>query len=433
MKPSWKQNKYVCAGLTAFLVVAALMVFSRLLFDFAVVGDTLAKIANVLLPFIVGLILAYLLAPIYDFVEKPTYKWFAGKNETPRRFAKVGAKIIASVAAVLFLFAVVGGLLSMVIPQVYHSVVGLVNTLSEKSTVFMAWINEVAGSFGNGEEGALWLSQGLSKLTEGVIKWAETDLLDNLGGIAKEVSTGVINVIGTVTNVLIGVIICVYTLNSKELFAAQAKKITYSLFKTSTANYIVHMTRYIDQTFGRFINGMLIDALMVGILCFIGTSILGMPYALLLSVIVGLFNIVPIFGPISAAVIGTFFVLLESPIKAVIFVAFVLVLQQIDGNIVAPKILGQQTGLPSFWVIFAIVLGGGLFGLTGMILGVPTFAVVYALIQQYAENRLAKKSIPEKTEAFDGLWEIDETTGEPKYEAPSKEVFFPTRENNENE
>ena len=249
------------------------------------------------------------------------------------------------------------------------------------------------------------------------MSWAQSDLLPNLGNIAKNVSTGLIGVIGTMTDLFVGVVICVYTLNSKERFVAQTKKLLYSLFKIPTANYIVYMTRYIDRTFGKFINGILIDSVLLGVLCFIGMSILRMPYALLISAIVGLFNVVPIFGPIVSGVVGTFFVLLENPVKALIFLVFILVLGQLDGNVIAPKILGDQTGLSGFWVIFAIVVGGGLFGLWGMILGVPTFAVVYSLTAQAVSSRLRKKSIPDDTDAFDKLVDIDEDTGELHYPA----------------
>ncbi len=415
MKLKWKQNPYFCTGLTAFLVVAALMVFYRLISDLSGVGAAMSTLADILLPFLVGLSLAYLLAPFYDLVRKWTYPLFAGKKAKPRRFATGAAKTAATVASLLLLFVIVVGLLSMVIPQAYQSISNLITTLPEKSNAVLAWINETAATFGKGDTLAIWISDGITWVTSTVMTWVQNDLLPNLGNIAMNVSTGLFSVIGTVTNVFIGVVICVYTLNSKELFAAQAKKLTYSLLKTSTANYAVNMTRYVDRTFGKFINGMLIDSAVLGVLCFIGMSIFRMPYALLISVIVALFNIVPIFGPIVAAVVGTFFVLLEDPVKAIIFVVFILVMQQLDGNVIAPKIIGDQTGLSGFWVIFAIVVGGGLFGLMGMILGVPAFAVIYTLIAQLVKGRLQKKSLPDATQAFDGLQDIDEDTGEPHY------------------
>ncbi|MBQ3094203.1 MAG: AI-2E family transporter [Clostridia bacterium] len=417
MKANWKNNVYVCGGLALFTVGAALITFYLIVTNFEGVGAVLSTVADVLLPFIVGLALAYLLAPIYDMAEQLSYRWFAGKGEQPRRFAKGGAKVAASAVSVLFLLALIAGLLSLVVPQAYISIANLVASMPDKTRAVITWIESLPIWFGN-DSLTMWLSEGLSSVTNSLSEWAQNDLLPNLGNIAKDLSVGVIGVIGTVTNVFIGVIICVYTLNSKQLFKAQAKKVLYALFKTPTANYLVNMTRYMDKTFGRYINGMLLDALMVGILCFVFTSICGVPYALLISAIVGLFNIVPIFGPITAAILCTFFVLLESPIHALIFLIGVLVLQQIDGNILAPKILGERTGLSGFWVIFAIVVGGGLFGIVGMILGVPAFAVVYMLIQQALARRLREKHIPDHTGAYDKLWEIDPDSGEPLYGVP---------------
>ncbi len=414
-KFQWKQNPYICGGLTLLCVVALSIVFYRIISDLSGVGRVLSTAADVLLPFIVGLALAYLLSPVYNFVYKPTFRWFAGKKEKPRRFAKLGARILASVAALLVLAAVVGGLLSMVLPQAINSVADLIQTMPERTQNVLLWVESLGSRFIGGEMLSEWIVNGINWVTTSLTDWVQKDLLPNIGNIAKEFSTGLIGAFSTAANVLVGIIICVYTLNSKELFAAQAKKVLYATFKIPRANYIIQTTRYVDHTFGRYINGMLLDALMVGMVCFIACSILRIPNALLLSAIVGLFNVVPIFGPITAGVIGTFFVLLEDPIKALIFLAIVIVLQQVDGNIIAPKILGEQTGLSSFWVIFAIVVGGGFFGLIGMILGVPTFAVIYVIIRGLIEKTLNKKHLPDDTQAYHQLWEMDEETGEPRY------------------
>lgn len=423
MKGKWKSNPYICGGLALFVVVVASMVFYRIISDFSGVGVIIKTIVGVLLPFIVGLALAYVLSPIYDFVQKPCERWFAGKGKTPRKWAHAASKATASVAAVLFLLAVVGGLLGLVIPQAYISISNLISSMPEKTAAVLNWIDEVSAKIGIGDMIATWLSQGISWLTETMTTWAEEDILPNIGEFAKKFSTGLIDAVGTVASVVIGVILCVYTLNSKELFAAQAKKLTYAVFKTRTANDILHVTRYIDETFGSYINGVLLDALVLGLLCFIVTSILQIPYALLISTLVGLFNIVPIFGPFVAIVFGAFFVLLESPLKALIFIVVAMILNQVDANIIAPKILGDKTGISGFWVIFAIVVGGGFFGFLGMVLGVPAFAVVYTLLSRFLERRLQKKHIPEETEAYAGLQGIDEETGEPHYTAsvPSAE------------
>ncbi len=427
MKDTWKRSPYFRGGVMLFTVAVAVYLFYKIIDDFSGVSALISTISGILMPFTVGAVLAYLLSPLYNRVEAWSSKVLRGKSETESHRVHIVSKVIATIVCMVFLLAVVVGLISLVIPQAYASIVNLINTFPEKQAGMEAWILGVGDKIGGGEKLMSTLLDGLRWVTVGVSKWAQESLLPNLGDIAMQGTTIVISIIDSVISVVVGVIICVYVLNSKRLFAAQAKKVTYSLFKTSTANYLIHMTRYIDQTFGRFINGMLVDALVVGVLCFIGMSILQMPYALLVSTIVGAFNVVPVFGPIVAAVTGAFFVMLDNPFKALIFLVFVLVLQQIDGNIVAPRILGNQTGLRGFWVIFAIVVGGGMFGFIGMLLGVPTFAVIYALFQQKVVSRLRKKNFAAETEAYDGLWEIDEHSGEMKYDNPKSEVNIPVK------
>ena len=425
MRFRWRKNPYVCGGLALFLAAAASILFYKILSDFNSVLALFSKAGSVLMPFIVGLILAYLLSPIYDRVQKPIFKLLAGKGQTPRKSAKPVSKVVATIVSILFLLGVVVAFFSLVIPQGYASVVNLVETSPAKTEALIEWVREVGNRFGNGDQWVEVLLNSTGKIGESLSKWAQEQLLPNLGNMAAEVSLGIVNAITTVLDVIVGVIICVYTLNSKELFAAQAKKVTYAMFKTSTANYLIQLTRYIDQTFGRYINGTLIDALVVGVLCFLGMAIMRMPYALLVSTIVGVTNIVPIFGPIVGAVIGAFFILLDSPIKALVFLIFVMVLQQIDGNILKGILLGGQTGLKSFWVIFAIVVGGGMFGFWGLVLGVPLFAVVYALFQKSVVHRLRRKEYPDDTAAYDGLWEIDSQSGEIKYDRPEDDVAVP--------
>lgn len=426
MKGEWRKSPYFRGGVALFSAIAAAILFNKIVTDFSGVMAIFSMIGEVLRPFVIGLLLAYLLSPIYDLVQRPTYKLFSGKSERSRQIAKSASKLLATVASITFLFGVVAALISMVIPQAYSSIVHLVETFPEKNQAFFEWVRTTGDRFGNGELWVESLVQAMNWVGETVTTWVK-GRPDELGTMAAQVSLGIFGVIGTLLDVIVGIIICVYTLNSKALFAAQSKKVLYSMCKTTTANYIVHLSRYVNQTFGHFINGMFIDALLVGSLCFLGMTIMGMPYALLVSAIVGMFNVVPIFGPIVAALIGAFFVFLDDPFKALIFLVFVLILQQIDGNIVAPKILGEKTGIKSFWVIFAIVVGGGLFGFWGMIFGVPVFAVIYALFQKSVVHRLRKKQYPDDTESYYGLWEIDSKNGDVRYERPTDELDVPVR------
>ncbi|MBQ3068572.1 MAG: AI-2E family transporter [Clostridia bacterium] len=424
MKFKWKDNNYVRLGLALFGALAGFWLFYTVMSDFSAVFSIVQTAIGLLMPFVVGFVLAYLLAPIYDHVERPLFRLFAGKEKEPRRFAKAASKTIATIASVLLLIAVFAGLLSLVIPEAISSIGELVSAVPDRAKDLMVWVQEFSAK--HGESPVMqYVSDSVGDIAQSLTAWAHSDLLPQLGNLALQFSNGLFGFLGTMSNVFIGLIICIYALNSKELFAAQAKKVVYSFFKTSTANYIVHMTRYIDQTFGRYINGMLLDALVLGTMVFVGMSILGLPYAPLVAVIVGVCNLIPMFGPFIGAAFGCFFVLMKDPLQALFFVIFFTVIQQLDANFIAPRILGGKTGLSSFWVIFAIVLGGGLFGVIGMILAVPTFAVVYSLFRQYVSRRLQKKKVPDSTEAYQGLWDVDEVTGEPKYTAPSDEITVP--------
>ena len=202
------------------------------------------------------------------------------------------------------------------------------------------------------------------------------------------------NILNEVLNFLIGLIVSVYLLFSKEQYSAQCKKMTYAFLKTNHANMLLHLTKKSNEIFGGFIIGKIIDSAIIGVLCFIGLSLIKMPYTLLVSVIVGVTNVIPFFGPYIGAIPSAFLILLSDPKKGLYFIIFILVLQQIDGNVIGPKILGNSTGLSPFWVVFSILIGGGMFGFVGMIMGVPTFAVIYYIISMITSQRLERKNLP---------------------------------------
>ncbi|WP_367933186.1 AI-2E family transporter, partial [Enterocloster citroniae] len=239
-------------------------------------------------------------------------------------------------------------------------------------------------------------------------KWLTEKLVPNMSMIIGQLSTGLLNVVTVVKNILIGVIVMVYFLNIKDTLAAQSKKIIYSVFKLKEANRIVSEVRFAHGVFGGFITGKLLDSLIIGIMCFFALKFLKMPYVLLISVIIGVTNVIPFFGPFIGAIPSAFLILLVSPMKCLYFLIFILILQQFDGNILGPKILGDSTGLPSFWVLFSILLFGGLMGFVGMIIGVPTFAVIYRLTSMYVSNSLVKKDLSSRTEDYLRLDHIDE-------------------------
>ena len=260
----------------------------------------------------------------------------------------------------------------------------------------------------NNPEMARTVQQAIDSAVSWLQNWIKTDLLPNLNNIVYGLSSGVMGVVNVLKNLVIGLIVTVYLLASRRRFASQAKKIVYSLFPVKFANSFVSHSRYTHQVFGGFISGKILDSLIIGVICFVGCSFMKIPYTMLVSVVIGLTNIIPFFGPFIGAIPCGLLILLADPMRCLYFVFFIVVLQQFDGNILGPKILGDSTGLSSFWVLFSILLFGGLLGFVGMVIGVPVFAVIYNMINQFINRRLEKKDLSTETRLYDNLEYIDE-------------------------
>ncbi len=243
---------------------------------------------------------------------------------------------------------------------------------------------------------------------EEFMNYLNDSIVPQLETLVKHVSLSLISALKVLWNFIIGVIISIYVLFSKEVFAGQAKKITFALFSAPAANQCIKDARFISDTFIGFISGKIIDSIIIGFICFAGTTMLKIPYALLVSVIVGVTNIIPFFGPYLGAIPSAVLILMVNPLRCVYFIIFILVLQQVDGNLIGPKILGQSTGLSGFWVIFSITVFGGIMGIPGMIIGVPFFAVVYALIRRKTNKLLRKRGLPTETHLYQEVDYINE-------------------------
>ena len=399
-----KIKQYFMRGLTSFLVILAGIVCYFAFLRLDDIAGLLGKIGGILQPIILGLVFAYLLNPLVTIIENQVIKMFEKKAKNREKLRKV-SRSIGIAGSLLVAFAVVILLLNMVIPELYRSIRDLIMGLphqinnaidfleSEKihDTAFSGTIKSVL------ENGA-----------EAFQMWLKTDLLTQINQMMSFVTVGVFSVVETLFDIAVGVIVSVYVLNSKEKFTGQCKKITYALLSRERANLMLQITRKSHKIFGGFVIGKIIDSIIIGILCFIGLSILDIPYTLLVSVIVGVTNVVPFFGPYIAAIPSAILILLSEPIKGIYFVIFILVLQQFDGNILGPKILGDSTGLSAFWVVFSILLGGGLFGFVGMIMGVPTFAVFYYLVSMFIEQKLERKKLPKESKEYEEIQYIEE-------------------------
>lgn len=391
-------------GMAYFVVVAAGIVFYFALLRLPNISSYLWKAVDVLKPILYGLLIAFILNPVVKQIEKLVFPFIEKKIKNEIRAEKI-SKSLGIVAAFAMLFVFITILFNMLIPELYVSIRRLVFTLPRQVNNLINQIDTFTTSNTNMQ---MLIQTVLHESVDSLENWLSTTMLDRANEIMTMVTTGVIDIVNEVFDILIGMIVSIYVLFSKEQFSKQSKKITYALFSPQNANLILHITQKANEIFGGFFVGKIVDSAIIGLLCFVCLSILNMPYTLLVSVIVGVTNVIPFFGPYIGAVPSTILIFLVNPMKGLYFLIFVIVLQQLDGNFIGPKILGSSTGLSSFWVIFAILLGGGLFGFAGMILGVPTFAVLYYIAQLFINNKLHKKHLPESSDYYDEYSYVDE-------------------------
>lgn len=407
---------YFASALVIFIVFCccALVFFAIYRFDGVVRACT--TLMRVMRPIIIGLVIAYLINPIVIFIDKHLWKFLKKKMKSERRAKKFSRVAATAVSLIIFILILVL-LVYMMLPQLIESISGMIRNLPEQAKAFIDWYH---GYRQTDNEIAIALEEVFVKGTAYLETWFETRLLPDLRLYVTSLTTGVISAVTVLFNFMIGLIIAAYVLMTKEHFVAQFKKIVYALFKPQTGNVIVETVRRSNEIFGGFISGKIIDSAIVGILCYIVLTIMKMPYTLLVSAFVGITNIIPFFGPFIGAVPSFIIIVLASPVQGFYFLIVIFILQQLDGNVIGPKILGDSTGLSSFWVVFAIMVGGGLFGVPGMILGVPTFAVIYYIVSRAVNFFLRRRGLSEDTGDYTELVSIDKKT---------KKMNYPNEEN----
>ena len=410
MKRHFKWDRtYINWGMTAFCVVALSLLFYFAVRNISVFGDFFRKLVTILAPFIWGLVICYLLSPLMRFLEErvflPLGKRLYRKNK------KGGAAKFARVMSILFseivLLLLIAALVYLIIPQILSSVQMLVQNSGTYADNVSKWLD---GLLKNYPELDSYVGGLFGNINANVGNWLETRLLPQLGSLITSVSSGVYGFARSIYNLIIGIIVSVYLLADKEGFLAAVKRLSYAVFSVETADKLRQGLNFVDKTFMGFLSGKILDSLIIGIICYIVCSILKMPYTLLVSVIIGVTNIIPFFGPLIGAIPSALIILMVDPSKCLIFVIFIIILQQIDGNIIGPRILGSSTGINGFWVMFAIILGSGLFGFWGMLLGVPVFVVIYTVIQNLIIKKLKKSDLPWKIADYKEMDYIDPAT-----------------------
>ena len=398
-----KRTQYFKWGLTAFLTVCAVLVFYDTFYQAGTLQRFVSKLASILAPVLYGFAIAYLLTPIMSWLEnaiRALWKRCFKKDLRHPSGALRLVSILLTEAVVLFLLYL---LMSVLIPQVLDSVTTLLNNAESYYRKIYRWADHLLDSE---NEIAVWLAglitdrytDGMAFLTDKVLPWAQKAIVPLTSGIWS----GIRGAVGFAFDLTVGIIVSIYLMGMKEKSLARCCKAVYAALPEEKADTVIRGTRRVNAIFSGFVRGKLLDSLIIGILCFICCSILKMPYTPLISVVVGVTNVIPFFGPFLGAVPSAFLILLVSPRQCLIFVLFIVILQQFDGNILGPKILGDATGISSFWVIVAILVGGGFAGVLGMFIGVPVFACMQELIKHLMDRRLRKRGMPTEAYAYVG-------------------------------
>lgn len=392
--------------LAVFGLIAACISFYFALLRSDWIVDAWNTVWTILTPIVYGVVIAYLLNPIMKFVQPRTTAGFQRMLSSKKQAESLG-KGTAIGAAILFGLVVVTVIFLMIIPDLSQSIAGIVKALPGQITAFGERLENLQVD----EQFQEYLDTFTKSVIDFLQDFYNNGLLNLVSNFAGYLAAGVIGTFKFVFNVFVGIMVAIFALNSKEAFIAQAKKVLYAVFKPEHANNVLDTVRHANQIFGGFLVGKIIDSIIIGIICYICMLLMKQPYALLISIFVGVTNIVPFFGPFIGAIPSTILIVLVDPLKAVYFVIFILILQQVDGNIIGPKILGDTTGLDEFWVIVALMLCGGLWGLVGMVIGVPLFATLYYVAKRGVERILRKKAFPVETKEYRDVNCYDRTSG----------------------
>ncbi len=408
----WNKG-YFKLGLVITISLCVCTIFGEFIDNWRGISEAIGTFFSALSPFIIGLVLAFLLNPIMVYLRRG-FAYLFGKKLKKMDYDKAFrvSKTPCLIATVLILLLVIAGIIRLIIPNLVISLQDLYDNMPTYLDNAQAWVEKM---FAKNDKLEGQLSNIIQFASEHASTFLADKILPNMDEILLTVSGGLVTGVTAIFNFLVGIIVAIYLLNSKDVFIAQGKKIVYCIFSKRTGNRILEGLNYANSVFGGFINGKIIDSIIIGILCYIFTAAVGMKYAVLISTIVGVTNIIPFFGPFIGGIPGALLALMDDPIMFIIFVPFVLILQQFDGNILGPLILGDSTGLSGMWVLLAILVGGDLFGVMGMILGVPVFACIYAFFAVQLRDKLREKNLSSKTEDYFRLKGFNEETGEPIY------------------
>lgn len=390
------------------LTFSACLLVYAILFNFTIVGRVVKTILSVAAPITWGLVIAYLVNPIMMWFERRLKKNIEKNKPHPRL-----TRVVSLFISMLIFLAVLGALLAIILPQVFESVTMIFNNFGTYVDNCQAWANSVLKKY---PELLSTAEKSLENFEVDVTGFLN-ELVPKISDIAVKITDSAIGFIIAIKDFLIGLIVAVYFLFDKEHFQSQVSKFTHAVLPKKASSAFFRVCARTNSSISGFITGKIIDSIIIGILCFICMNVMKLNFAVLISVIVGITNVIPFFGPFIGAIPSGLLLLVSYPRQVIPFAILILVIQQLDGNVIGPKILGQSTGISAFWVLFSILLGGGLFGFAGMILGVPVFAVIYSLFSEYINYLLEKKNMSTLTEDY-----IPKSTEPVKTEAAGKKT-----------
>ena len=421
-----------------FLVLVAALVFYLVVVNLDIIFNGIFYVFGILKPVIYGCVIAYILNPLMKIFQRWVTAIYIkkGKELTEKRKGVING--LAIVFALITGILVIVVLFLMIIPQIISSALVLVDTLpGQVDTYYKEIVDKIENNrflADTMQEAVLQGTKFLDeKMTTEVIPWLQTKLLPNLNTYAKQFASGVAAFINVLYNLFIGIIVAIYLLKSKRIFAAQSKKIMYGIFKKNHADTIINYLRVSDNMFSGFISGKIVDSAIIGVICFAVMGVMRLPYAMLVSVIVGVTNIIPVFGPYIGAIPSALLILLVDPKQALYFLILIIILQQLDGNVIGPAILGESTGLSAFWVLFSILLFGGFWGIAGMLVGCPLFAVIYRIVKDFVSIRLRGKNLSDVTTEYMDLKCIEVSEDNTEYIRYTDEEINSKNKNDKND
>ena len=410
-----KKKRILNISLAVIGIIVVGLLFNKILEQWSGFRAILDKISSAFAPIIVGAVIAFLMNPILVFFDRLFHTIFQERViSDKKKLFKVSRTLSVILTTIVFL-GIITGIVWLVVPQLYDSIKQLVGNMDTYYSNLQTMVENINEKFQKLNIPEDQINKYMNNAYLKVQDMLNTKIMPNVDKIVVNIGSGVFSGLKFLYNFLIGIIASIYVMANKEYLASRGKKIIYAVFKVKNANTILDGLLEMNRIFGQFINGKILDSIIIGMIMFIVSTILNLPYAVLISVIVGVTNVIPFFGPIIGAVPCFFIVLIADPIKSLVLLIVILVLQQFDGNILGPKIIGDTTGLSSFWVLTAVIVGGGLFGFFGMLLGVPVFACCYMYINRTCTAKLQEKNLAFKTSEYEKIRRIDEETGEPIY------------------